>query len=250
MKSVFRLAVVPSFLALTGVATIAGPALADLAGPAPYEIEAKLQYCANGGTGCVPTNGRPDLANLRFALVEAYRITPPTGILAKIGGPNGSVAEPEALIAKCAGAHSIDARGNIHATTMFVFAGPTDQGFNGGTVHGSAVIRNGSESSRHAIGVLSATASDPMSGDTASVSGEQVTNNSSDTRVSGGFEVSLTGPQYDEIASGPDFSLTAVPTRLGNGSMTCNTRGATVSTPGAPPPYFENEVNDAPDPNS
>ncbi|MBV9356861.1 MAG: hypothetical protein JO023_15210 [Chloroflexi bacterium] len=251
MREIARFRLVSSFVALASVAGSVAPAFADLSGPAPYEIEAKEQYCADGTTRCVPANQRPDLANLRFALVEVYRVTPPTGPLAKLGGSDGSLAPPQALIAKCAGPHSLDAKGNIHATTMFVFAGPKNQGFDGGSVQGSVVLSHGLESDTRSSATVAAGGSDPVSGDTAHVAGVQVANNVSDTFISGGFRVSLNGPKYDEIIAGPDFNPSAAPTRIGSsGSMTCSTGNRAVSTPGAPPPYFENEINDAPDQNS
>ncbi|MBV9326644.1 MAG: hypothetical protein JO352_23025 [Chloroflexi bacterium] len=134
---------------------------------------------------------------------------------------------------------------------MFVFAGPTDQGFDGGTVTGTVVLRHGLESDTRAYGQVSVRGNDPKTHDVAFVDGAQVTNNVSDSLVDGGFHVTLFGPQFDEIIAGPDFSPSGQPTPTGkNGSMSCFTGNPTVSTPGAPPPYFENEVNDAPDPNS
>ncbi|MBV9358641.1 MAG: hypothetical protein JO023_24295, partial [Chloroflexi bacterium] len=153
---------------ITGL-SLAAPAFADLPGIAPYEIEAKEQYCASGGTACTPGGGPIKLADLRFAYVDVLRITPPTGPLANLD--NRSLAEPQALAAKCAGPHSVDANGTIHTTVMFVFAGPTNIGYDGGTVHGSVVLQDGGASSTHARAVVAANGSDPVSGDTASVVG-------------------------------------------------------------------------------
>ncbi|MBV9326645.1 MAG: hypothetical protein JO352_23030 [Chloroflexi bacterium] len=67
-----------SLLAVASLTSTVGPALADLSGPAPYEIEAKEQYCADRSTNCAQPNQPPNLNNLRFALVEVYRVTPAT----------------------------------------------------------------------------------------------------------------------------------------------------------------------------
>jgi hypothetical protein len=244
-----RIAVLPSVLALASVASSVAPAFADLSGPAVYEIEAKEQYCADGTTQCVQLNRPPRLGNLRFALLEVYRLTQPTGELEKTR--QASVAAPEALLAKCAGAHSIDARGNIHAPTMFAYVGPSDQHLNPGTVSGSVSLHHGLETDTLSDAVVALEGSDAVTGDSVIVTGEQTANNVNDSLVSGGFTITLTGPQFDEIVAGPDANESAPPKPSGHsGTMTCSTGNPSVSTPGAPPPYWESELHDQIDPAS
>ncbi|MBV9328097.1 MAG: hypothetical protein JO352_30650 [Chloroflexi bacterium] len=255
MRQIIRLGVLSSALALAGIVEAVGPASADLSVTPRYEIEAKLQYCANGGTACVPATGAPDLTNLRFALLEAYRVTRPDDASRFIDRDN-SFGSPEVLIAKCAGRHSMDANHLIHAITMTVNAGPPQLGtpggqLDGGTVRGQAFVLGGSETNTRSFGNLTAEAVDPKTGDRATVEGWQIANNSSDTRVEGGFRITLTGPQYDEVVGGANFNPETAPppTVIGQGTMTCNTFATPVLAGGAPP-YFENETNDATDANS
>jgi hypothetical protein len=221
------------------------PALADFDTATAYEIESKEQYCSSGGTDCVGPGQRPNLGALRFAMVELYLMKP-----SNQDPPGGSVTLPDVLLAKCAGAHWMDARGNVHAPTMFVYAGPTSLHVNGGTIRGSVNLRQGRTTDTRSVATISVSADDPVSGDRATVVGTQVANNTSNGQVSGGFTVTLDGQQFDEIVAGPDANEEAMPTPTGQGHMTCSTDHAPVRTPGAPPPYFENEVNGPPDPNS
>ena len=230
---------------------MAAPAFADINGIAPFDVEAKLQYCADGGTACVPSNGRPDLANLRFAYVDLIRIDPPKAPFVNLGGPGGAIAAPQVMVAKCAGPHSIDAKGDIHTTSMYAFVGPTNQGFDGGTPDGIVVLHNGQATSANAEAVTATSGRDPQSGDTGSVVGSMVANNAKNTLVRGGFQVSLSGPQFDEIVAGPDANPAASPTPLNkSGTMTCSTNHTPVSTPGAPPPFFQAQKDAPPNPNS
>ena len=239
----------PFVVVLATSAASVAPAYADLSVPAAYEIEAKEQYCADGTTQCVAPNQRPDLGGLRFALVEVYRIGSTTGNPERTA--HASTAAPDALLAKCAGPHSIDSRGNIHSTTMAVMVGPSNQGLHAGSISGSVSLRHGLETDTRSTATLALEASDPMTGDKAIVTGEQVADNGADAWVSGGFSVLLTGPQYDEIVAGPDANESAAPTPTGQtGTMRCSTGNPTVTTPGAPPPYFESELDDAIDPAS
>jgi hypothetical protein len=82
-----------------------------------------------------------------------------------------------------------------------------------------------------------------VTGDSAVITGNQVANNATDMLVGGGFSIYLTGPQYDEIVAGPDANQSVLPKPTGtSGTMRCNTGDPTVSTPGAPPPFFDSEV--------
>src|SRR5438046_3474813 len=138
-----RYTIVASILAAAGLAGSVAPAFADLSGTAGYEVEAKEQYCADGTTQCVPARGAPRLENLRFALVELYRLSSSSSRLEAT--QHNSTAAPEVLLAKCAGPHSIDRRGNIHSTTMSVLIGPSSQGLNPGTISGSVAVNHGME---------------------------------------------------------------------------------------------------------
>ncbi|MBV9326705.1 MAG: hypothetical protein JO352_23345 [Chloroflexi bacterium] len=235
--------IAPSIIAVASVMVSAAPVLADLSGPAAYEIESKEQYCADATTRCITPNQRPDLGSLRFALFEAYRITTPSGNLERTA--HASVATPEALLAKCAGPHSMDSRGNIHSTTMSVMVGPGGQNLDPGTISGSVSLRHGLESDTVSTATVALEVADSVTRDSAVITGTQVANNARDTLVSGGFNIAITGAQYDEIVAGPDANESAPPTPTGTtGTMWCSTGNPSVSTPGAPAPYFESELND------
>ena len=177
-RKLARLGIGPSLVAFAALAGSVAPAFADLQPGTilPYEIEAKEQYCSNGTTSCVPQNGPPKLGDLRFAIVEVYRVSPVSGDLEKT--THGTVAAPEVLIAKCTGPHFMDARGNIHVNDEFVYIGPQSLGpeFDGGTVTGSVRIRHGLESDTESVANLALEGFDPMSGDRVVVTGEQVAN--------------------------------------------------------------------------
>ena len=249
MRKRVRAGLVPSLVALVSVASSGAPAFADLSRPAVYEIESKEQYCADATVQCVAPNQHPDLGNLRFAMLEAYRMNGSSSNIERTR--NASTSLPEALLAKCAGAHSMDSKGNIHSTTMFAFVGPSSEGLDPGTFTGSVSLSNASTTNTLSSAVLALEVSDPMTGDSAVITGAQSANNTNNSLVAGGFTITLSGPQFDEIAAGPDANPNAPPNPTGaTGTMRCSTGSPTVSTPGAPPPYFENEVFGPNDPNS
>ncbi|MBV9359669.1 MAG: hypothetical protein JO023_29515, partial [Chloroflexi bacterium] len=198
MNRLARMGVLPCVLALAGLTASFASAFADFGVTTAYEIESKQQYCASGGTDCVPQNGRPNLDGLRFAMVELDKFTPSSQDPA-----GGSVSMPDVLLAKCAGPHWMDARGNIHAPTMFVYVGPSNMGLNGGTIRGDLNLSRARETDTNSVATLSFSATDPVSGDRATVTGTQVANNTINQHVSGGFNVALDGQQFDEIVAGP-----------------------------------------------
>jgi hypothetical protein len=223
--------------------------LADLGVPAVYEIEAKEQYCSDGTTACVAPNGPPSLGNLRFAQFEAYRLTTSGDRVESTD--HDTFTPPEVVLAKCAGPYSTDGRGNIHSTIMSVMVGPSPTKLDGGTITGSASIEAGLETDTKSNSVVALEVSDSVTRDSAVITGNQVANNVKDMLVGGGFSIYLRGPQYDEIVAGPDANQSSPPKPTGtSGTMRCNTGNPTVSTPGAPPPYFDSEVYPAIDPGS
>ncbi|MBV9100595.1 MAG: hypothetical protein JO198_06085, partial [Candidatus Dormibacteraeota bacterium] len=116
-------------------------ALAD-AGPNPnpgYEIEAKLNYCADRDDPCTtPTS----LSNLRYAEADVYSFK-----------ANDGDAHPQAVAITCTGPHHFDTTdGTVHALVMHVFAGPTMFGFDGGWIKGHASVSDAAESSHDAVG--------------------------------------------------------------------------------------------------
>ncbi|MBV9170802.1 MAG: hypothetical protein JOZ81_12020 [Chloroflexi bacterium] len=247
MRQFVRLGVVSSCIGVAALLGSVAPAFADLGPKAVYEIESKEQYCADGSQNCVAQH---DLSRLRFALFEAYRLNTVTGMPENTA--HASAARPDVILAKCAGPHSMDSRGNIHAPTMFVQVGPSNQqGLDPGTISGTVSLRHGLESDTASTATLALEVADSTTADAAVITGQQVTNNVSDTWVSGGFYITLRGPIYDEVVAGPDANESAMPARTGStGTMTCSTGNPTVTVPGAPPPYFESELDDVFDPTS
>jgi hypothetical protein len=109
-------------------------------------------------------------------------------------------------------------------------------------------LRHGQESATDGTAVVALEVSDSITGDSAVITGQQVTNNTMDTLVSGGFTITLKGPQFDKIVSGPDANESAPPTPTGKtGTMTCTTGNPSVVTPGAPRAYWESELFDVVD---
>jgi hypothetical protein len=99
------------------------------------------------------------------------------------------------------------------------------------------------ETDANSNSVVALEVSDPVTGDSAVITGNQVADNVTDSLVGGGFFIYLSGPQYDEIVAGPDAHQSAPPKLTGtSGTMRCNTGNPAVSTPEAPPPYFDSEV--------
>lgn len=249
MRKLVSVGLLTSFAALASIASSIAPTFADLSSPAVYEIEAKEQYCSDSTTGCAAPNQRPDLGSLRFAIFEAYRMAGSSNGMERRS--NASTALPDAVLVKCAGAHTMDARGNIHATTMFAYVGLTSEHLDAGTISGSVSLQNGSTQSTLSTAVIALEISDPLSGDSAVVTGAQSADNTRNVLLSGAFNISLNGPQFDEIVAGPDANESAPPTPTGvRGTMRCSTGNPSVTTRGAPPPYFENEAFGPIDPGS
>lgn len=238
-KGMSRAALVSLGLALPVFGLAAAPAFADLPNEV-YQIEAHTQYCSDGSTTCARLTPSA-LANLRFALVELYRVAPAPPSLAFLIGPGRALVPPDAALAKCAGPHYRDPGGNLHATIMAAFVGPVGDGLDPGTVNGSALLANASPTSTSAVGEAAVTVYDALTGDHATITGTQVTNNVTSSRVAGGFQISLQGPMYDEILFGPDAG--GKPTPLNKtGSMSCNTLGTSV-TLGSQRPDFSDTVD-------
>jgi hypothetical protein len=241
LRRAVRRGLAPGLIALVSVIASAAPVLADLGVPAVYEIEAKEQYCSDGTTACVVPNSPLSLRYLRFAQFEAYRLTTSGDRVESTD--HDTFTPPEVVLAKCGGPYSMDGRGNIHSTTMSVMVGPSPTNLDSGTITGSASIEAGLATDTISNSVVALEVTDPVTGDSAVITGNQVANNATDTLVGGGFSIYLTGPQYDEIVAGPDANQSVLPKPTGtSGTMRCNTGDPTVSTAGAPPPFFDSEV--------
>ena len=242
-----RRGLAPGLIALVGVLASTAPVLANLGVPAVYEIQAKEQYCSDGTTACVVPNAPPSLGNLRFARFEAYRLTTSGDRVESTD--HDTFTPPEVVLATCAGPYVMDGRGNLHTTMMSVMVGPSPTNLNAGTITGTASIEAGLETDANSNSVVALQVSDLVTGDSAVITGNQVADNVTDMLVAGGFFISLSGPQYDEIVAGPDANPSAPPKPTGtSGTMRCNTGNPTVSMPGAPPPFFDSEVYPAVDP--
>ncbi|MBV9899441.1 MAG: hypothetical protein JO020_35235 [Chloroflexi bacterium] len=248
-RRLVRRGLAPGLVALVCVLASAAPVLADLGLPAVYEIEAKEQYCSDGTTACVAPNAPPDLGNLRFAQFEAYRLTTSGDRVESTD--HDTFTPPEVILAKCAGPYSMDGRGNVHTRMMSVMVGPSPTNLDAGTITGSASIEAGLATDVNSNSVVALEVSDLVTGDSAVITGNQVADNVTDALVGGGFFIYLSGPQYDEIVAGPDANQSAPPKPTGaSGTMRCNTGNTTVSTPGAPPAFFDSEVYPAMHPGS
>lgn len=223
------------------VAAVAVPAGAQ-PGPNPeknvFEVEAHTLYCQYGGSGCVRHPSR--ISQLRFADATVWRFSPlPRG---GMFGRHDAAGTPELVHAVCAH-HYRDAAGHVHAVAIDV-TGTTLSvpGVAHATVRGKALVLDGRESSKRAFGRITVTAT-AANGDMAWISGAQVANNTNDSRVSGGFYITVKGTAVDmNFATGQSKPA-------GHGEMSCSTDVMPVTAPfrGPSPNVFSSEVNDTGD---
>jgi hypothetical protein len=260
-------------LALAAIALPATPlpALADL--PGAYEVESKTTYCSNHKTDCV---AKQDWSKLRFADVLVTRFTP--GRTCEQGqdenqqgqndgqrgqheggdAGNGNCrpdtdmdemsGKPDVVHLVCATHYLNQQDQTVHARTIDVTAG----GPFGGTAGGNADLVEAAEGMPNARTHLDVFARNTAPNGQPAFGfahGTQWTNNASDTRNRGGYEVSVTGPIADinPATGGPDGPP---PLIVGYGTMHCSTNVTPVPLRFASPPYFEGEVYDSPDPAS
>ena len=183
-----------------------------------YDIEVQMLYCIDRDDPCnTPATAR----NSQYIQVDAVSFHP--------GRTEGT---PDGVDFTCGRAY-FDKNGVFHDVAEHVFAG-----FEPGTIRGEAEIERAyTETSTHAKSEIERiTAHDNVTGDTAEVSGEMVSNNVTDLRVSGGFRIELHGPIYDEHMTASGQFVSKV---VGHGEMECNSFGKYVSAPFASGPFFE-----------
>jgi hypothetical protein len=202
-----------------------------------FEVEAHTLYCQHGGTSCGQPGG--DITRLRFSDATVFRFSP---LRRPTKPPNSAVGKPELVHAVCA-THYLDGAGHVHARAID-FTGTTLDipDVPRATISGHALVIRGSETSRHALGAMRVR-SRTANGDEAEIVGLQVANNLDDSRVLGGFKITLRGTVVDT-----DFE-TGQSTPLGRGRMRCSTDVTPVTAffPAAPN-VFSSEVDDTGDP--
>ena len=195
---------------------------ADVTPPAGYDIEVQMLYCIDKDDPC---NTPATIGNSQYIQVEAVSF--------QSGSTEGT---PDGVDFTCGRAY-IDQNGMFHDVAEHVFAGSAPP-YESGTISGEAELEKAytENSTRARSEIESITAHDNVTGDTATVWGEMVSNNVTDLRVRGGFHVELNGPIYDESfpSSGPPVVKV-----VGNGEMECNSFGTAVSAPFASGPFFE-----------
>jgi len=188
-----------------------------------YDIEVQMLYCIDKDDPC---NTPATIRNSLYIQVDAVSFHP--------GRTEG---RPDGVDFTCGRAY-FDKNGVFHDVAEHVFAGSAPP-FESGTIKGEAVLEKAytENSTRAESEIESITAHDNVTGDTATVWGEMVSNNQTDLRVSGGFHVELHGPIYDE--SFPSPTGPPVVKVVGHGEMECNSFGRFVSAPFASGPFFE-----------
>ena len=232
--------------ALVGAsAIVAAAAVPAGAQPSPnpeknvFEVEAHTLYCQHGGSGCVQHPG--GISQLRFADATVSRFSPlPRG---GMFGRDDAKGTPELVHAVCA-RHYRDAAGHVHARLIDVTGATLPiPGIAHATVRGKALVVDGRESSKRAFGRIAVIAT-AANGDMAWIFGAQVANNTNDSRVSGGFYITVKGTVMDmNFATGQS-------TPVGPGEMSCSTDVVPVTAPfrGPSPNVFSSEVSDTGDP--
>jgi hypothetical protein len=244
MSKFSRFVLAPFAVGSAIVALGAVPAGAQAPPPNPeinvFEIEAHTLYCQHGGSGCVQRAS--DIAKLRFADATVWRFSP-LGRGKGTFGRDNAFGKPELVHAVCA-THYRDAAGHVHARAIdFTGTSLPVPGVPSARIQGSALVLRGSETSRRAVGAMRVEAT-AANGDEAEIVGVHVADNTNDSRVWGGFQITVAGTVVDT-----DF-LTNQSTPLGRGEMSCTTDVAPVTAPfpGPAPNTFSSEVNDTGDP--
>ncbi|MBV9923208.1 MAG: hypothetical protein JOY78_20475 [Pseudonocardia sp.] len=245
MRRLHRDALVSLVAGLAAAGLGALPAGAQAPPPNPeinvFEVEAHTLYCVHGGSACVQHSS--GISKLRFADATVFRFSPLGRHEANPFGSNSAVGKPELVHAVCA-THYLDANGHVHARAIDVTgASLSIPGIPQARIEGKAAVVNGAESSRQAIGAVRVDAT-LANGDEAEIVGIQSANNTDDSRVWGGFRITVTGTVMDT-----DFQ-TNQSTTVGPGRMTCSTDVTPVTAPfpGPAPNTFSSEVNDTGDP--
>jgi hypothetical protein len=222
MKRIAILSLVLSLVVLTGAFAFF-PRTAHADNPPGYDIEVQMLYCINKDKPC---NTPATIRNSLFIEVQAVSFHSGT-----------TAGTPDAVNFTCGHAY-IDNNGMFHDVAEHVFAGPTQFGYNGGTIKGQAELEKAyTENSTRAVSEIEGVhASDPVTGDSGTAWGKMTSNNVTDLRVSGGFHLELHGPIYDESfpPSGPPVIKV-----VGHGEMKCSSYGKYVKAPFASGPYFE-----------
>lgn len=213
-------------LVLIGSVGIFAPhvARADVVVPTGYDIEHQTFYCSNG----TPTCSGPTTA--RYLIYMQAQAVSYSGVHS--GAPDG--------IDLVCGRHYLDPiTHHFHAISERVNpgiakVGGVETGYGPGWIKGNAsVAQDATESNTHAVSTMNIVAFDKTSGDYARAWGTSVTDNVTDTQVSGGFVIYLHGPIYDD-----DFTAHTT-TVVGYGDMGCHTTYITPIYGPGPGPFFE-----------
>ena len=228
--------------AATTVAAGAAPAAAAQPNPEKnaLEVEAHTLDCQNGGMACVQS--RNGISALRFADATIWRLSP----VPRSGriGRASAAAMPEVVHAVCA-SHYLGAAGHVHARAIDFTGSSLPSKVTGlppTKISGQAVVIGGWENGKRALGGIYVRA---VAGHaTAQIDGYQIANNRNNSRVWGGFRITLTGMVIDT-----DF-MTHKAKPVGMGEMQCSTDVLPVAAPfrGPAPNTFNSEVNDNGDP--
>jgi len=209
-----------------------------------YDIEGYNYYCTNGGTACA-ANANGSVRNclssgiscsgLNYADAEAY------------GPPDGSAAgTPDAMVIECT--HFTATGYEDAAVSVYSPTGQsTYQGIEKdlGTISGKGTLvgGGGAEDNLSQVSSINASALDPHSGvngggDTATVSGTQNTDNSTDSLNSGSFSITIKG-EIDTYNTNGVFQSSST------GTISCTAGGTHANDlydAGLDTPYFEGEL--------
>jgi hypothetical protein len=199
-------------------------------GPPPilgFHIENQMLHCIDK---FLPCNTPSTAANSLYTNVEVDKFA--------AGVTHGT---PDAVNLVCGHAY-FDQNNFFHIVAQSVSAG-----FEPGTIKGNVELEGDySLTSTHAIGEIEhVVAYDSVTGDTAWVNGRIVTNNVTNLRVSGGFDLTVKGPVYDIYT---DASGTSHVTVVGSTTTHCNSRTTYVQAPFATGPYFIATIGAPPGP--
>jgi hypothetical protein len=190
-----------------------GAARADT--PADTVVEASQDFCVHPAQWCTQPG---QLGNLGYEEVAA------------VNDRGATFATPDHVVFVCARGYTAP-DGSVHAISGHAFIGPSNQGFDGGTVRGWMFMAGQpTESTTSAFSAVDVRGYDPVMMTHASAVGWQVTNNVTDAPIVSDIDIRISGQLTDQVLT-PTGPQTV---KSFQGSISCDIHAA-AAVVGAPP---------------